>query len=119
MPASTTREDSVEAAGSWWVGTVSTTPSPTFEVDVLGGVREQRQPVERPQDENLFVERVLRKGGANVLDAAATGPAGVHRDLADSLDEFIDGPSVRLLDRVAQQATEQADVVTDGVAAVG
>ena len=48
-----------EAARACIAATSTMVAAATFEVDVLSGVGEQRQPVECSQHEDLLVERVL------------------------------------------------------------
>ncbi len=116
--ASHAGEYGVEASRTWRVVAAVMETSPSFEMDVLGGVGEQRQPVERSQHQDLLVEWVLRQRSADVVDTAATGSPCLDGNPADLLDEFVDRTPVGPLDRIAQQAPEQPDVVTDGIVAL-
>ncbi len=103
----------VETPGLWGSVVPTVVPPATFEVDVLRGVREQRQPVQGTQHEELPVERMLGQRGPDVVDVAAFAPSGVDRDLTNLFDQLEDCGPVGLLDRVAQEASEQTDVVVD------
>ncbi len=104
-----------EASGLWGSVALAVVPSATLEVDVLRSVREQRQPVERTQHEELRVERMLGQRGPDVVDVAAFGTPGVDRDLADLIDQLEDSGPIGLLDRIAEEASEQTDVGADGI----
>ena len=94
-------------------------PPTPLEVDIFGGVGQQREPVECAQHEHLLLERMLCQGGTDLVDGAVAGPTTVHRDLTDPLDEVEGWLSVGGSDRIAEEATEQSNVIADGVSGHG
>ena len=86
---------------------VSTT---TFDVHVLGGVRQQREPVERPQHQELLGERAAAQCVTNRCDRTRAGAATVDGELANPFDEFECLVALGRPNGVAEQPSEQTDV---------
>ncbi len=84
----------------------------SFEVHVLGGVGEQRQPVERTDHVQLLIDRPAVEQESQGVDVAGAGTTGVDGDAADRLDQVERVVTGLASDDVAQQATEQPDVGT-------
>ena len=85
----------------------------SFEVHVLGGVGEQRQPPERADQVELVLDRPAGQRGRKGVEWAATAAAGVDGAAAHVLDEVEDLGAGLLADDVTEQAAEQADVAAE------
>jgi hypothetical protein len=90
-------------------------PAAPFEVDIFGGVGQQREPVEGAKYEHLLIERMLGEGGSYPVDRAVARAATIDCELADLFDQVEGGLAVGGSDRVAEEAPEEADVVADCV----
>ena len=112
-------EQCLEAAGASGPADGAVMPPATFDVHVFGGVGQQRQPVERTEHQHLFVERMFGECRADVIDRGAAGATRLDGDLADRLDQIEDGIAVGGPDGIAEESSQQSDVVTDGIRARG
>ena len=83
-------------------------------VDVLGGVGEQRQPAERPDQMQLLVDRSVGEGVGQRVEGAASAAPGVDGAPAHGFDEFEDLVSGLFADDVAEDPAEQPDVGAQG-----
>ncbi len=90
-------------------------PPTPLEVHVLGGIGQQREPVEGAEYEHLLIERVLGERCSDAVDGAVVRPATIDRDPAHPFDEVEDDFAVRGSDRVAEKAPEQSNVVADRI----
>ena len=82
----------------------------TFVVDVFGGVGEQRQPAERPDQVELVVDRPVRERVGQRVERTAPATAGVDGPAAHRLDEVEDLVTSLIADDVAEDPPEQMDV---------
>jgi hypothetical protein len=92
--------------------------APTLVVHVLGGVGKHRQPPERSDEVELVVDRPGRKGIERIEWAPAV-PAGGDGPTAHVLDQREHLVAGLIADDVAEQATEQTDVVAERGVLVG
>ena len=84
-------------------------------VDVLGGVGEERQPAERPDQVQLLVDRPLGSASASEssgLRPSAAGVDGVPPHRLDEVEHLVTG---LVADDVAEDAPEQPDVGAEGL----
>ena len=102
-----------EAAGTGRAAGDPVVASTPFEMYVLGGVGQQRQPVERPDHVQLLVDRATVEQFAQLLDVAGPRSSRLHGHTAHRLDE-IERLVARLASHdVAQQPPQQPDVRTE------
>jgi hypothetical protein len=92
-------------------------PLHPLDVTVLGGVGQQRQPVEGPHDQQLLRQRLSTQDLAHRIDVARAAASSVNGETPDLLDEFERLVTLGGADRVAEQPTEEPDVVTRSVTA--
>ena len=85
-------------------------PASTFVVDVLGGVGQQRQPAERPDQVELVVDRPVRERVGQRVERTPPATAGVDGPAAHRLDEIEDLVTSLIADDVAEDPPEQMDV---------
>ena len=93
-------------------------PSPTLDVDVLRGVGEQRQPVERAQDGQLLVDGPLAEGLAEVGHGAGRRAPPLDGDPSDAFDQLQRVVTIGGADGIAEQPPEEADVVAQLLARI-
>ena len=83
-------------------------------VDVLGGVGEQRQPAERPDQMQLLVDRPVGEGVGQRVEGTASVAPGVDGAATHCLDEVENLVSGLFADDVAEDPAEQPDVGAEG-----
>ena len=80
-------------------------------VEVLGGVGEQRQPPERPDQVELVVDVGVCEELGERGDRVVARPSALHGGPADVLDEVEHVVAGLLAQHVADEPAEQSDVV--------
>ena len=89
--------------------------SPPLVMDVLGGVGEERQPAERPDQVQLFADRTLRQRRGERVERTAPVTAGIDGAPPHRLDEIEHLVPGLIPDDVAEDAPEQPDVGAEGL----
>ncbi len=84
-------------------------------MDVLGGVGEERQPAERPDQVQLLVDRPLRQRRGQRVERAAPVTAGIDGAPPHGFDEVEHLVTGLVADDVAEDAPEQPDVGAEGL----
>ena len=85
-----------------------------FVVDVLGGVGEQRQPAEGPDQVQLLIDRSVGKRLGQRLQRTASATTGVDGAPPHRFDEIEHLVTRLIADDVTEDPPEQADVGAEG-----
>jgi hypothetical protein len=89
--------------------------APTFEVDVLGGVGQEGQPVEGADDMQLVADLTFTQHRLQLVDVDRPGAPGADRGASNALDEVEHRRTGLAVDDIAEEASEQSDVGAERV----
>ncbi len=103
-----------EAAELWLRAVLAVESTTPFVVDVLGGVGEQRQPAEGPDQVQLLIDRSVGKRLGQRLQRTASAATGVDGAPAHRFDEIEHLVARLIADDVTEDSPEQADVGAEG-----
>ncbi len=102
-----------EAAGLGSTADAEVMPAAPLDMEILGRVREQRQPIEGSDHVDHLFDRLRAEYRFEIVNGTGAAATPGDCDLADRLDE-VEGGVTRLVSYdVSEEAAEQADVVAE------